>query len=123
MQKVDLKEKVVVLEREVGEKVGVNEGMLKQLEEIDEKNVAEQNSLREKYSLELQETRGRQRQNTSAGIHDPSPVTRSRVHSGGSSDGLPPGAALVKTLEEMRDGDRAPDVRGAAHRSLTDALS
>ena len=32
-------------------------------------------------------------------------------------------AALVKTLEEMRDGDRAPDVRGAAHRSLTDALS
>ena len=32
-------------------------------------------------------------------------------------------AALVKTLEEMRDGDRAADVRGAAHRSLTDALS
>ena len=29
----------------------------------------------------------------------------------------------MKTLEEMRDGDRAADVRGAAHRSLTDALS
>ena len=49
------------------------------------------------HSLDLQqEMRGRQRQNTSAGIHDPSPVTRSRAHSGGS-DGLPPGAALVKT--------------------------
>ena len=32
-------------------------------------------------------------------------------------------AVFVKTLEEMRDGDRAADVRGAAHRSLTDALS
>ena len=31
--------------------------------------------------------------------------------------------AFVKKLEEMRDGDRAPDVRGAAHRSLADALS
>eukprot|EP01045_Picozoa_sp_COSAG04_P010791 COSAG04_NODE_671_length_11329_cov_2.762867_1_plen_348_part_00 len=49
------------------------------------------------HTLDLQETRGRQRQNTSAGIHDPSPVSRSRSHSGGSADGLPPGAALVKT--------------------------
>ena len=32
--------------------------------------------------------------------------------------GSPTRAACVKQLEAMRDGDRAPDVRGAAGRAL-----